>query len=68
MLRQRQICLRQRYGGRGKINRMIYVSRIGTEFDGFFARKKSHQTPSLSGLKTNLIITDLQINSRINLL
>ena len=26
MLRQRQICLRQRYGGRGKINRMIYVN------------------------------------------
>lgn len=33
MLRQRQIYLRQRYGGRGKINKIINTISIG---DGVF--------------------------------
>ena len=36
MLRQRQICSRQRYGGRGKINKTINTISIG---DGFFFKK-----------------------------
>ena len=35
MLRQRQICSRQRYGGRGKINKTINTISIG---DGVFSK------------------------------
>ena len=40
MLRQRQICSRQRYGGRGKINKTINTISIG---DGVFSKKPRPQ-------------------------
>ena len=40
MLRQRQICSRQRYGGRGKINKTINTISIG---DGVFLKKPRPQ-------------------------
>ena len=40
MLRQRQICSRQRYGGRGKINKTINTITFG---DGFFCNKPRPQ-------------------------
>lgn len=50
MLRQRQICLKQRYGGRGKINKTIYTTSIG---DGVFFKKPRPQ------LKFNLSLFEL---------
>lgn len=50
MLRQRQICSRQRYGGRGKINKTINTISIG---DGFFFKKPRPQ------LKFNLSLFEL---------
>ena len=50
MLRQRRICLRQRYGGRGKINKTIYTISIG---DGVFFKKPRPQ------LKFNLSLFEL---------
>ena len=40
MLRQRQICLKQRSGGRGKINKTINTISIG---DGVFSKKTRPQ-------------------------
>ena len=40
MLRQRQTCSRQRYGGRGKINKTINTISIG---DGGFSKKPRPQ-------------------------
>ena len=50
MLRQRRICLRQRYGGRGKINKTINTISIG---DGVFSKKPRPQ------LKFNLSLFEL---------
>lgn len=50
MLRQRQICSRQRYGGRGKINKTINTISIG---DGVFWEKPRPQ------LKFNLSLFEL---------
>ena len=50
MLRQRQICSRQRYGGRGKINKTINTISIG---DGVFSKKTRPQ------LKFNLSLFEL---------
>ena len=50
MLRQRQICLKQRYGGRGKINKTINTISIG---DGVFLKKPRPQ------LKFNLSLFEL---------
>ena len=50
MLRQRQICLKQRSGGRGKINKTINTISIG---DGVFLKKTRPQ------LKFNLSLFEL---------
>ena len=50
MLRQRQTCSRQRYGGRGKIHKSINTISIG---DGVFFKKPRPQ------LKFNLSLFEL---------
>ena len=53
MLRQRQICSRQRYGGRGKINKTINTISLGT---GFLKKPRPQLKFNLSLLNCAILV------------